>query len=81
MTPRRFVRLGQQAIAPPDINHRLGGALLPVLGIDPGINQRQLDVAQAGGAREEVERLKNETDLAIADRGQRRTEEHTHERQ
>ena len=33
---------------------------------DPGINERQLDVVESGGARQQVERLKDEPDLAIA---------------
>ena len=36
-------------------------------GPDPGVGQRQLDVAERGGARDEVERLEHEPDLAVAD--------------
>src|SRR5215467_9935243 len=41
-------------------------ALTPRLRIDAGINKRELDISQAVGARKKIERLKNKTDLAIA---------------
>ena len=34
---------------------------------DAGVDQRQLDVVQRGGARQQVERLKDEADLLVAD--------------
>ena len=44
---------------------RAGGAVA----LTP-VDQRQLDVALRGGAGEQVERLEDEPDLAVADRGQ-----------
>ena len=58
------------AVAQTDIAQRLRGAFFARFRIDAGIDQRQLDIAQAGGAREQIERLKNKSDLAIADRGE-----------
>jgi len=38
------------------------------VGINPGVNQRQLDIAQAGRAREKIECLENKTDFSISNR-------------
>ena len=37
---------------------------------EAGINQRQFDVAQRVGARQEVERLENETDFLVPNPGE-----------
>ena len=53
--------------------HHLQGPprpLQPLLLGHAGVDQRQLDVVQRGGARQQVEGLEDEADLAVADRGQ-----------
>ncbi len=37
----------------------------PLPRADAGVDQRQLDVVQRGGARQQVERLEDEADLAV----------------
>ena len=37
---------------------------------DAGVDQRQFDVVQSGGASQQVEGLENETDFLVADAGQ-----------
>src|SRR5579859_3257717 len=46
-----------------------GGPLAPFAGSDTGIGERELDVGQRGGPGDQVEALKHETDLAVADAG------------
>src|ERR1022692_4959753 len=58
-----------EAFAQSDVAQSLRGPFLARRRINPGIDQGQLDIAQAGGAGEEVKCLKDETNLAIADRG------------
>ena len=70
LATRQFVRLVVYAVAQADIAQGLRGTLLPRLRINAGVNQRQFYIAQAGRAGEQIESLKNETDLAIADGGQ-----------
>src|SRR5207245_1499068 len=42
----------------------------PAIGAGTAIDERHLDVARRGGAGEQVEGLEDESDLAVADRGQ-----------
>ncbi|NUP94540.1 MAG: hypothetical protein HUU28_00105, partial [Planctomycetaceae bacterium] len=44
-----------------------GNLRAPVVRRDAGVDQRQLDVGQRGGARQEIEGLEDEADLAVAD--------------
>jgi len=46
------------------------GPLDPLLGRHAGIDQRQFDVVQGRGARQQVEGLEDEADLLVADAGQ-----------
>ncbi len=46
------------------------GPLQPLGGGHAGIDQRQLDVVQRGGARQQVEGLEDEADFLVADAGQ-----------
>src|SRR5689334_8459179 len=55
-----------QSVAEPHLTQDVRGPLPPRLRIDAGINKRQLHIPQAVGARKKIERLKNKTDLAIA---------------
>ena len=43
------------------------GSLSPLVRSDAGVNERQLDVVQRGRARQQVEGLEHEADLAISD--------------
>src|SRR6516225_11731225 len=54
------------AIAQTDVCQHLHRAFHTTLGFDSGVNERQLDIPQRCRSREKVERLKHETDLAIA---------------
>jgi hypothetical protein len=45
----------------------LDGALVPLLLRHAGVDQRQLDVVQRRGARQQVERLEDEADVLVAD--------------
>ena len=54
----------------PTASSAADGALAPFLGRHAGVDQRQLDVVQGAGAREQVERLEDEADLLVADPGQ-----------
>src|SRR5262249_34319997 len=42
------------------------GALTACFRLDTGVNKRELDIPQTVSARKKIERLKNKTDLAIA---------------
>ena len=54
----------------PDPVERVGRERAPLLGAHAGIDQRQLDVVQRGGAGQQVEGLEDEPDLLVADPGQ-----------
>ena len=43
------------------------GLFLALVGRHAGVDQRQLDIVQRGGAREQVEGLENEADFLVAD--------------
>ena len=55
-------------IAQANIDQCLRRAFLARFRIDPRVDEWQLDVSQTGRAREQIERLKNKTDLAIPNR-------------
>src|ERR1043166_6068829 len=59
-----------EPITESDIDERLGRAFFPRRRVDARVNEGQLDIAQAIGARQQVECLKNETDLLVPDRGE-----------
>src|SRR5262249_51634749 len=48
------------------VRQYLGRAFYAPLGLDAGIDERQLDITQGCRSREKIESLKDETDLAIA---------------
>ena len=54
------------AVAEPHQLERLLGAPAALLVLDPGVDQRQLDVVQGVGPRQEVEGLEHEPDLLVA---------------
>ena len=72
LAARELARLVVDAVAEADTLQRLGGE---AAGIEPAtatvVQQRQLDVAQGRGARQQVEALEDEADLQITDIGQR----------
>ena len=49
-----------------DLAHGLLGSDESLMGAHPRIDQRQLDVVQGGGTRQQVERLEDETDFLVA---------------
>ena len=49
---------------------RVLGAAATLVAGHAGVHERQLDVVQGAGARQEVERLEDEADLLVADAGQ-----------
>src|SRR5438067_9079116 len=59
-----------QAVAQTDIAQTLRRSFFACLGIDSGVDQRQFDVAQAGGTRKQIKGLENKPDLMVPDRGQ-----------
>ena len=56
--------------ARPTLRQRLQRDLAAFLGGHAGVNQRQLDVVQRVGARQQVEGLEDEADFAVADFGE-----------
>jgi hypothetical protein len=52
------------------LGERLGSEIPTFLGAYAGIHQRQLHIVQAGGPGQQVEGLKDETDLLVPDPGQ-----------
>ena len=58
------------AVSQADLGERLERDLAALVRRHAGVNERQFDVVQRVGARQQVERLKHEPDLAIADFGQ-----------
>src|SRR6266478_793584 len=58
------------AVSESDKSKRLARPLLAFCFADARVQRGQFDVFQSGGARQQVEALKNETDFAIADGGQ-----------
>ena len=54
----------------PTVAERFLGALDALLRRDAGVDQRQFDVVQRGGAGQQVERLEDEADFLVADAGQ-----------
>src|SRR4051794_19223115 len=54
-----------QTITESHLPQYVRGTLAACFGIDAGVDERKLDVAQAVGARKKIKGLKNKTDLAI----------------
>src|SRR5690606_2697719 len=65
-----LVRLVVHPVSEADAHERLGGALAALALALPGVDQRELDVLEAVDARQQVERLEDEPDLAVAHRGE-----------
>ena len=60
-------------VAPVGQSHRLelgARARRPLLGWDPAVEQRQLDVLEGRRPREEIERLEDESNLLVSDPGE-----------
>ena len=55
-----------RAIREPDAGERRHGAFAPRAAVDAGIDHRQLDIAEGVDARQQVELLEDEADLAVA---------------
>src|SRR5262245_40865146 len=55
-----------QTVAESNLSQHLRSPLTACFRIDAGVNERELHVSQAVSARKKIERLKNKTDLAIA---------------
>ena len=70
LAARQLIRLMVHPVAQPDGGERLLGHDSALVAADLRVDQRQLDVLQRRGAREEIERLKHEADLLVAHRGQ-----------
>ena len=67
LAARHLVGVVVEPIAQPDPLQRLAGPLVPLGGGDPGVEQRQLDVLQRRGARQQVEVLEDEADRLVAE--------------
>ena len=70
LAARELVGLVAGAVGEVDHGQGLPGALQALDLGDPGVDEGQLDVVEGGGARQQVEGLEDEADLAVADRGQ-----------
>ena len=58
------------AVGQTDLGERIERHCLAFLVGEAGVNERQLDVTQRVGARQQVERLENETDFPVPDPGE-----------
>src|SRR5271157_5203400 len=67
LTAREFVRLVVHAVCYADRRQRVFCAFDTLFGRDAGVDERQFHVVQRGCAREQIERLENESDLFVAD--------------
>src|SRR6185503_15540055 len=67
LSSRQLVGPVVHPVAQPDPFERLCGARAPFLGAEAGVNEGQLHVVQRVGAGQEIERLKYEPDLLVAD--------------
>ena len=65
-----LVGLVVHAVREPDRLERFDGALAPLLGRYPRVNERQGDVVEGGRSRQQVEGLEHEADLAVPDVGE-----------
>ncbi len=65
-----FVGLVVDAVSEADIGQRFEGGLAAFVGGDAGVNQGQFDIAEGGGAGQEVESLEDEADFAVANFGE-----------
>src|SRR5438094_849078 len=63
---RQLVGAVLHAILEPHQRERLLGAPAPLLVLEAGVYERQLDVVQRVGARQQIERLEHEADLLVA---------------
>ncbi len=70
LTARQFVGTMGHAIDELHFRERSLRSLQTVLGRHAGVDERQLDVVQRRGSRQQVERLEDEPDLLVADAGQ-----------
>src|ERR1019366_2662590 len=70
LAARELVRVVVRAVGKTHVGERLLRALAPFLLRDPGVDERQLDLGEGARAGEEVERLEDETDLAVPDTGE-----------
>jgi hypothetical protein len=70
LTARELIRPMLDAVTELDALESFRRALSALVSADTGVDQRQLDVMERGRAGEQVERLKNESDLAIPDASQ-----------
>src|SRR5579875_600560 len=61
-----FVWLVQHTLFEVHCAQSAASPLQPLLGRDPGVDQGKLDVVEGGRARQEIERLKYEADLFVA---------------
>src|SRR5678815_6057616 len=66
LAPRKLVGLVSHTLSQVHRRERFLRHLMSLRRANTTINQRQLDVVQRGGAREQIERLKNETDFLVA---------------
>src|SRR6516162_466075 len=66
LTARKLVRLVVQTITESYLPQHVRGLLAACFRINASINERELYIPQAVSARKKIERLKNKTDLAIA---------------
>jgi len=66
LSARQLVGPVLDAIREPDQRQRLARAAPALLVLDPGVDQRQLDVVERVGARQQVEGLEHEADLVVA---------------
>ncbi len=65
LATRQLVGPVVHAVGQLHLLERAGGALAPLLGRHPGIDQRQLDVVQRIGPGQQIERLEHEPDLLV----------------
>ena len=66
----QFVGPVMHAVGQPHFGQRVERRSPPLFRGHAGIDQRQLDVAQGGGPRQQVEGLEDEADLPVADLGE-----------
>ena len=67
---RELVGMVAHAVLEADALERLGGAPAALGARHPRVDHRQLDVLERGGARQQMEGLEHEPDLAVADAGE-----------
>src|SRR6185295_16110320 len=65
LAARELVRTMVHPVGEADVVERLDGPLAALRGRNAAVHERQLDVPKRGRAREQIERLEDEADLAI----------------